>query len=698
MKPTMLVVDDMEINRALLVNAFQDKYEVLQAENGIAALALMRKYKERLTIVILDIVMPEMSGMEVLKEISRDEDLKKIPVVIVTADKEKGNEFNALELGAVDVLNKPYDIPVIRKRISNIVNKREVEIVKEQNLILRLKREEDERYRIMQEQTNTILIELDAAYRVKYLSDSIISQIPGDYSKDDNLFESWCKNGIVSSKDQKLFREFIADFPKIDSSRTRRFTLRLLTLNKRWEWYRMVATVIEGENEEKRIIITLNNVDEEMRTQEKIRYQAKYDILTGLYNKNTFFRKTQKLITDNQGDEYTLIRLDIERFKVINDLFGMSEGNRLLQYVAELVQRVCKEGCTFGRLEADNFVICMPFHDKKDILDTVEAIGEGARNYDLNFEVTINIGIYSITDKTTSVDLMCDRAKMALNTIKGNYMKSYAVYDEILRETMLREQVIVNEMDAALEKGQFSIYMQPKYDLNTEQLIGAESLVRWLHPTKGMISPGIFIEIFEKNGFITKLDHYVWERTCMFLKECREKGIEQKPVSVNISRMNLYNPELANELEGLVEKYDLDPELLELEITESAYMENPMYLLTAMEQLQNKGFVILMDDFGSGYSSLNMLRNVPVDILKVDMNFLQGEDKYGRGRSILKSIVNMSKDIDVPTLIEGVETKDQVEFLREIGCSQVQGYYYARPMPLDEYKALLIKADVCNEE
>lgn len=697
MKPTMLVVDDMEINRVLLENAFMDKYDVILADDGLEALELMRKYKDRMTIVILDIVMPKMNGMEVLKEISGDKDLKKIPVVIVTSDKEKGNEFKALELGAADVLNKPYDIPVIRKRISNIVNKREIEQVKEQNLLLKLKREEDERYRIMQEQTNTILIELDGSYKVKYLSDSISSQIPGDYTKDENLFETWCKSGIVSLRDQKLFREFIEALPDADSSRTRRFTLRLMTLNKKWEWYRMVATVIKGAMDEKRIIITLNNVDDEMRTQEKMRYQTKYDALTGLYNKNTFFRKTQKLLGDNKNTEYTLIRLDIERFKVINDLFGMMEGNRLLKYLADLVQQICEEGCTFGRLEADNFVICMPVGNKEEVLKVVEEIGEGARNYNLNFEIIINIGVYAVTDKSTPVDLMCDRAKMALNTIKGNYMKSYAVYDEILRETMLREQVIVNEMDGALEEGQFSIYMQPKYDLNTEQLIGAESLVRWLHPAKGMISPGVFIDIFEKNGFIIKLDHYVWEKTCIFLKECQDQDIEQKPVSVNISRMNLYNPELANELEGLVEKYKLNPKLLELEITESAYMENPMYLLTAMEQLQNKGFVILMDDFGSGYSSLNMLRNVPVDILKVDMNFLQGEDKYGRGRSILKSIVNMSKDIDVPTLIEGVETKEQVEFLRDIGCSQVQGYYYAKPMPLKEYKELLLEADSRNK-
>ncbi|MEG1932441.1 MAG: EAL domain-containing protein, partial [Pygmaiobacter sp.] len=243
------------------------------------------------------------------------------------------------------------------------------------------------------------------------------------------------------------------------------------------------------------------------------------------------------------------------------------------------------------------------------------------------------------------------------------------------------------------ETQQFILYFQPKYDLPTGAIIGAEALVRWQHPQKGLILPGAFIPVFENNGFITRLDGYVWERTCQVLQGWLAAGAHPLPVSVNISRVNFYDPTLCDRLVALVKQYELTPNLLELELTESAYTENPQQLIAVTKELQRNGFVILMDDFGSGYSSLNMLKDVPVDILKIDLGFLECNANAGRGCNILSSVVRMAKWLDIPVIAEGVETCEQVNFLRGIGCNSAQGYYYSKPVPQDVYDALLAKQD-----
>ncbi len=691
-KPAMLVVDDMEVNRMLIQRAFCDNYEILQAQDGEEALDLMHVWKDKLSVVLLDIVMPNMDGLTMLEKVQKDEELREIPVIVITADRDEDNEIKALDLGAVDMLKKPYDMRVMQKRISNAVVRREMLRIKEQNMQLKMRVDIDERYRIMQEQTNTILLETNSNLHVKYLSDSISTQIKGDYQEFANLFWKWDEENLIYEEDRKGFKKFLKNIAVAKKGTTKIHTLRFCTVKEEWEWYKMVATVVEGQKSgNDRIVVTLNNVNDEILALEKIRYQAKFDALTKLYNKNTFYHETRKILKKHPKESYALIRMDIERFKVINDLFGMDKGDELLQYMADVIHSTCKGQGVYGRLESDNFAICIPYRGEVTLAEIWNRVGKSVMAFPLRFEMVLDMGVYIITEPNLSIDLMCDRAKLALDTIKGNYLKNYVVYDEILRDSILQEQVIVNEMDGALSQEQFQVYVQPKYDLDTSKPVGAEALVRWMHPGKGMISPGIFISIFEKNGFISRLDHYVWEKTCQFLKECIDENLNVQPISVNVSRIDLYNPRLAEDLEELVKQYELSPSLLELEITESAYMENPEQLLIAMGELQKKGFVILMDDFGSGYSSLNMLKNVPVDVLKVDMEFLRGEDNAGKGRKILKSIVNMSKDVDLPTIIEGVETEEQVEFLKDIGCTQVQGYFYARPMPLSEYRKLLME-------
>uniref|UniRef100_UPI003AB2AEB0 EAL domain-containing protein n=1 Tax=Selenobaculum sp. TaxID=3074374 RepID=UPI003AB2AEB0 len=251
--------------------------------------------------------------------------------------------------------------------------------------------------------------------------------------------------------------------------------------------------------------------------------------------------------------------------------------------------------------------------------------------------------------------------------------------------------------NSALESGQFEFYLQPKCSIDTGNIVGAEALVRWRHPMKGLISPGKFIPVFEKNGFILKLDVYIWESVCKLLRQWIDEGRQPMPISVNVSRINLYNPKLCDILIGLVEKYQLEPYLLELELTESAYTENEKLLVSIIERLRGYGFRILMDDFGSGYSSLNILKNLPVDVLKIDLHFLGGSDKFNRGGNILTSVVRMAKWMALPVIVEGVETREQVDFLCSIACTTAQGYYFSPPIPVLDYEKMLDSSVKCNE-
>lgn len=309
--------------------------------------------------------------------------------------------------------------------------------------------------------------------------------------------------------------------------------------------------------------------------------------------------------------------------------------------------------------------------------------------YQLAFDVVPAIGIYVIRERDLSVDAMYDRANLAAKQCKGNYIENYAFYVDEMREDIVREQQIVNHMRHALDEEEFVLYLQPKYSLQDNRICGAEVLVRWAKPEGGMISPGEFIPIFERNGFITKLDYYVWEKTCKLLAGWIAEGKKPSPVSVNISRVSLYNPRLVEAICGLTDRYHIPRELLELELTESAYTTNPKAIKETMERLQKEGFSILMDDFGSGYSSLNVLKDIAVDVLKIDMKFLSDTDQEGRSQNILASVVRMAKWLNLPVIAEGVERREQVDFLHSVGCEYVQGFYFARPMPVSDYEKLV---------
>ncbi|MEG1504919.1 MAG: EAL domain-containing protein, partial [Lachnospiraceae bacterium] len=421
----------------------------------------------------------------------------------------------------------------------------------------------------------------------------------------------------------------------------------------------------------------------------QLKYLSEYDALTGIYNKPKFFSATREMLDGNRGECFVFLRFDVDRFQLINSFFGVAEGDKLLIYIARCLAEDAKtcEKATYGRIESDIVGLCIPY-EKINVENMVLQSKKTLAKYNPNYDIVPSIGLYVIEDPTISIEEMYNRATLAAKICKGNYVDFYAYYNASMSVALTTEQEITNDMNFALKNEEFEVYLQPQYNIHTNLPCGGEALVRWKHPKKGMISPGEFIPIFERNGFITKLDYYVWEQVCKYLHNWRSQGMKPYPISVNVSRVNVYNPNLVEMLLELVRRYELEPTLLKLELTESAYTDNPIAMKKTMTQLQNHGFTIMMDDFGSGYSSLSLLKDILIDVLKIDMQFLSETEVRGRGENIIASVIRMAKWLNIPVIAEGAETAEQVDFLRSVGCDYVQGYYYARPMPVQEYETL----------
>ena len=425
----------------------------------------------------------------------------------------------------------------------------------------------------------------------------------------------------------------------------------------------------------------------------EMNHYIEIDQLTGLYNRETFYKKAVEIIQENPEVQYCIVYLDINCFKVINDLFHSDTGDLILKTAANFFrQKINPQIGVSGRIEADHFVLCVP-QDTLDMDRLIKEIDTTIKTLGISHNILFFAGVYPVTDITVPIDQMCDRASMALNKIKGNYVRRYNFYDVGMRDRMLKEQMIVRDMEFALKDNQFTIFLQPIYRPETNEIVSAEALVRWFHPESGMISPGYFIPVFERNGFIVKLDRFVWEAVCKFLRSRLDAGKKIVPVSVNVSRLNFYSLDLLIFMLNLIKKYDLEPWMLKLEVTESAYTDNPQQLISIVNQFKENGFPILMDDFGSGYSSLNMLKNIQIDILKVDMAFVREIEQSERARTILLMIIGLAKELGMGVVTEGVETQTQLDYITEMGSVDIQGYYFSKPLAVKDFNALFDKYD-----
>ncbi|MDD3411786.1 MAG: EAL domain-containing protein, partial [Eubacteriales bacterium] len=549
MPRTLLIVDDNDVNRRILCKMLGGEYDVLQAANGREAMAALQRSHEIISAVLLDIVMPEMDGYEVLEAMSGDERLRSIPVIVTTGNTETGSEIKALTLGANDFVSKPYNVEIIRRRLRNTIRLRET------------------------------------------------------------------------------------------------------------------AAMVNA---------------------------LRIDRLTGLLTRGAFLDKAAELIAARQPGYYMMAAFDIDNFKVINDQYGTAKGDDVLRAVARLLSGVFETvGGLCCRVTADSFAVLYPRSFSGTARSQELQAALGALDGSLQ-PITFRIGVYAVDDLSLPASAMFDRASMAEASIKGRYDTRVAFYDEAMRASILREQKIVNEMNSALSEGRFELWLQPQYNHATGALIGSEALVRWRQADGGLVPPGDFIPVFERNGFIYEMDKYVWEQACALLRRWLDGSVPVLPISINISRHDVFRADFYETLTGLVAKYGIPVDLLRLEITESAFVKSSAQIVAMVERLMAFGFTIEIDDFGSGYSSLNTLKDVPATVLKLDMKFLEGSDHSQRGGNILESIVRMAKWLGMSVIAEGVETREQADFLKSIGCCYVQGYYYARPMPVSDYEALAV--------
>jgi len=404
-----------------------------------------------------------------------------------------------------------------------------------------------------------------------------------------------------------------------------------------------------------------------------------YDRLTGLYNRYSFFHFAQEMIKKDPDADYSIIISDIENFKRINELFGEEKGNELLAYVGRGLSMLNSDNMLFARFNGDQFVGIMKIEDPNAEPD-IDLLSKGLEIMYANAPVsrfTVKFGLYDNIDKTLPMSMICDRAMMALRSVKHQYGLTHGKYTPQMQLQYNREQRILDSMESALKNNQFLVYYQPKHDAESSAIVGVEALVRWTHPEYGFMSPGEFIPLFERNGFISQLDKYVWNRVCKDVKQWQDEGLPVVPVSVNVSRLDLIRDNFLSEVMLPLEKYKLSPSYFHMEVTESIYMEDAEILVPVVEKMRELGIKVELDDFGSGFSSLSMLSKLPLDIVKIDIGLVR---EINNNPTVVSSIVSLMHTLGYGVTAEGVETPAQLEALRQMECECVQGYYFSKPL------------------
>lgn len=550
-KRQILIADDEFINRELLGHILEEDYELLYAGDGLETLELMRRHGQTLSMVLLDLMMPGMNGIELLRVKKEDPAIAQIPIIVVTAD--HAAEAECLTLGAIDFISKPYPQPdVIRARVL-----RTIELVEDRQIILSTER----------------------------------------------------------------------------------------------------------------------------------------DVLTGLYSREYFYRYAEQLDQYHPETPMDAIVIDINHFRMINERFGTAYGDAVLRCVGGRVRDMVRdEGGIVCRRESDTFLVYCPHgRDYRAILNGASdslagSDGPGSR-------IRLRMGVYENVDKALDIERRFDRAQIAADSVRLSFSHAIGFYDEKLHKKELYDEQLIEDFHAAVDERQFEVWYQPKFDIRrkTPFLTSAEALVRWRHPKLGMVSPGVFIPLFEANGLIETLDRFVWRETAAQLRDWKDRLGFCVPVSVNVSRVDMLDPGLVDIFTELLREYGLTAQELLLEITESAYTQDSDQIIQTVTALRRLGFRVEMDDFGTGYSSLNMLSTLPIDALKLDMQFIRNAFAQRRDTRMLEVIIELAGSLAVPVIAEGVETAEQLNALRAMGCDIVQGYYFSKPVPAGEFERFLIE-------
>ena len=412
--------------------------------------------------------------------------------------------------------------------------------------------------------------------------------------------------------------------------------------------------------------------------------------LTHLHNMKSFFYLCGEMIKAEPDQKYSVVIMDIVQFKAVNEFCGRDEGDRLLKFIAECFQwyedhRKDTYAC---HVRADIFCLCTQYEDVRELENIVSEIKTKIDEFPFTYKVQPSFGIGISPEREPAVSYLKDCATMAMNSVKGKVYQTYAIFGEKMRRQLMRERQVENDIVGALENGELVLYIQPKVNMSTGRIIGGEALVRWLHPEKGLVSPGEFIPVLEKNGLIINVAEYIWEKVFAYLGKLKEEGRELVPISINVSRLHAYDTGLAENLIRLREKYDVPAQFVPLELTESAFLEDEKGMYQRMENLRSQGFLVSMDDFGTGYSTMNMLKNQTLDEIKIDREFIRDLEK-DKSQIIIRNTIAMLQQLGAHIVIEGVETEEQKEFLLGCNCTDVQGFLFYRPMPVEEFDKLL---------
>lgn len=494
---------------------------------------------------------------------------------------------------------------------------------------------------------------------------------------------------IVEERDAELCRTFLTEFQnRLDGNRgasparehRMEVSLRLKTVESSFGYYKIECHLQNGEDGRVcRLVTMIRALDSE----EIYRLQLAQNVTN---DKNpVFFNKDVQRIMDQHPEwKYVLIQFDVAKFKLINEQCGEEVGDELLNYFIHVLKLECNEYQLYTRLSADVFMIVSPYETEDDVLDFINRLQGKLMGYK-RILYTLVFGVCYIDDIHGNLRSYGDGAAYARQSIKGNALEYVAFYDEDMKETARSRKFVEDNMELALKEREFIMFLQPKYSISENQMVGAEALVRWKHPERGIIPPMEFVPLFEQNGFVIKMDQYIWEEACKTIRRWLDEGMEPLPISVNLSRRHLRNNAFVDILNQLVLQYNIPKKYLEIEITESVENED---LFDGIARLKESGFTLLMDDFGSGYSSLNALKDTPFDVIKIDRGFLQDFISSEKGQRIVEHTVQMARDIGLDLVAEGVETEEQAVFLSRCGCDTAQGFYYAKPMTLEEFNVL----------
>lgn len=553
---------------------------------------------------------------------------------------------------------------------------------------------DDVSYQEILRAAHIIVFLFNRAATVQQLSPYISELLAGNFDGR-MLADIFIEDGIVHPDDLEAFKKFVE---RVMEGVSGEMDMRLLTPSGEYQWYRAMLTARQENGNAWDMIGVLEEEESRKQYQEDLRHRAEYDPISGIYNKATLTIQIAKWIERAEKPGF-LFLFDVERFKLVNELFGVKEGDRVLRHIGETLRKNARPGELYGRLDNDSFCMLVS-RSKEETVDLIENIGQEMQAYPLTFRFFLPAGVVALrVGCKDTPDVLWDKASLARREIKGNYLYRYAFYHPGMKVKLTREHTMIANMEKAMDKNSFKTFFQPQYCIRGGRIVGVEALARWDCEELGTVSPGEFIPLFEHNGLVVQLDEFIWETVCRNIRSWIDRKIRLVPVAVNVSRAHLYDEHFCEKIIALLDRYAIPPELLELEITESAYTDRPQELFTIMDTLHQVGIRFSMDDFGSGYSSLNMLKDIPVDLVKLDLKFLQ-ESRRGEqlAREFLKNIVLLIRNLGCAVLAEGVETQQQAELLREIGCQYAQGYYYARPMPPETYEQLLMDVQDFGEK